>query len=97
MKTSKTELCAKRAQAWEDCKNFLESHRQKDGTLTAEDKKTYDKMVETVDALKAEIKNLEACCQSAQDRRPGNRKSIQLLPQALCRLPQRSSHEERDP
>ena len=59
MKTSKTELCAKRAQAWEDCKNFLESHRQKDGTLTAEDKKTYDKMVETVDALKAEIKTLE--------------------------------------
>ena len=59
MKTSKTELCAKRAQAWEDCKNFLESHRQKDGTLTAEDRATYDKMVATVDALKTEIKTLE--------------------------------------
>lgn len=59
MKTSRTELCAKRAQAWEDCKNFLEAHRQKDGTLTAEDKAVYDKMVATVDALKAEIKTLE--------------------------------------
>ena len=59
MKTSKTELCAKRAQAWEDCKNYLEAHRQKDGTLTAEDKAVYDKMVATVDALKAEIKTLE--------------------------------------
>ena len=59
MKTSKTELCAMRNKAWSDCKDFLESHRQKDGTLTVEDKATYDEMLKTVDALKDEIKTLE--------------------------------------
>ena len=59
MKTSKTELCARMNKEWEDCMAFLENHRQADGTISAEDKAVYDKMVAHVDSLKAEISLLE--------------------------------------
>lgn len=44
---------------WEDCKAFLENHRQADGTISAEDKAIYDEMVKKVDAYKAEIALLD--------------------------------------
>ena len=59
MKTSKTELCARMNKEWEDCKAFLENHRQDDGTISAEDKAIYDEMVKKVDAYKAEIALLD--------------------------------------
>ena len=49
----------KRAKAWETAKAFLEMKRDADGTVSAEDAATYDKMVETVDQLGAEIARLE--------------------------------------
>ncbi|MBQ7292565.1 MAG: hypothetical protein IJW79_02360 [Clostridia bacterium] len=36
-----TELCTKRAKAWEAAKAFLDSHRTEKGTLSAEDDATY--------------------------------------------------------
>lgn len=49
----------KRAKAWGTAKAFLEMKRDTDGTVSAEDAATYDKMVETVDQLGAEIARLE--------------------------------------
>lgn len=59
MKTSRTELSARMNRAWEDCKAFLEDHRQEDGTISAEDKAVYDEMVKKVDALKTELELLD--------------------------------------
>ena len=36
MKTSKTELLARKNQAWNDCKDFLDSHTNEDGIISAE-------------------------------------------------------------
>lgn len=57
---TKTELQVKRAKAWDDCKAFLESHRNDNGVLNAEDNATYDKMVAIVDGIGAEIDRMEA-------------------------------------
>ena len=57
---TKTELQVNRAKAWDDCKAFLESHRNESGLLSAEDNATYDKMVAVVDGLTAEIERVEA-------------------------------------
>ena len=59
MATTINELRAKRAQAWEAAKNFLESHRTEKGILTAEDDATYTRMEQDIDALGKEIKRLE--------------------------------------
>ena len=48
-----------RAKAWEACKNFLDSHRTENGTLTAEDNATYEKMEAEVMALGREIERME--------------------------------------
>ena len=48
-----------RAKAWEACKNFLDSHRTENGTLTAEDNATYEKMEVEVVALGREIERME--------------------------------------
>lgn len=57
---TKTELQVKRAKAWDDCKAFLESHRNDNGVLTAEDNATYNEMVAVVDSIGAEIERMEA-------------------------------------
>ena len=38
------ELREKRAKAWDTARDFLDSKRQADGTLSEEDSKTYDAM-----------------------------------------------------
>ena len=38
------ELYAKRASAWEAAKQFLDTHRMENGTLSAEDGAVYDRM-----------------------------------------------------
>ena len=38
------EMYAKRATAWEAAKKFLDTHTMEDGTMSAEDGATYDKM-----------------------------------------------------
>jgi len=38
------ELIEKRAKAWEAAKNFVDTHEDKNGNLSAEDSATYTKM-----------------------------------------------------
>ncbi len=53
------ELREKRANLWEKAKNFLETHRREDGTVSAEDTATYERMEADVVSLGNEIKRLE--------------------------------------
>ena len=59
-------LREKRANLWNETKAFLESHRDEDGTVSAEDNATYEKMEADVVALGKEIDRLER--QAAIDR-----------------------------
>lgn len=53
------ELRAKRAALWQKAKDFLDSHTDEDGRLTAEDAATYDSMEAEVVAMKQAIDRLE--------------------------------------
>ena len=59
-------LREKRANLWNETKAYLESHRAEDGTVSAEDNATYEKMEADVVALGKEIDRLER--QAAIDR-----------------------------
>ena len=48
-----------RARAWEACKNYLDTHRTENGTLSAEDNAAYERMEAEVVALGNEIKRME--------------------------------------
>ena len=54
-----TELRNKRAKTWEAAKAFLDSHRNADGFLSAEDDATYTNMENEITALGNEISRLE--------------------------------------
>ena len=54
------ELRAKRNQAWEAAKAFVETKRNSDGLLSEEDAKTYAEMEKKVQAYGAEIERMEA-------------------------------------
>lgn len=60
------ELRAKRNQAWEAAKAFVETKRNKDGLLTAEDAATYSQMEQKVKDYSTEIDRMER--QEAMDR-----------------------------
>ena len=53
------ELREKRAKAWDTARDFLDSKRQADGTLSEEDSKTYDAMEATIVNLGKEIQRME--------------------------------------
>ena len=53
------ELREKRTKLWESAKNYLETHRRDDGTVSAEDTATYEKMETDVVNLGNEIARLE--------------------------------------
>jgi len=53
------ELREKRAKAWEATKAFLDSHRNADGVLSAEDDATYTRMENEINDLGKEIARLE--------------------------------------
>jgi HK97 family phage major capsid protein len=55
------ELRENRARAWEQAKAFLDTHRTENGTLSAEDAATYDRMEADVVNLGKEIERLERC------------------------------------
>ena len=65
------ELREKRNTAWENAKDFLETHRMENGLISAVDAKTYDKMVQDIQNYGEEIARLEQL-QSMEDtlRRP---------------------------
>ena len=52
-------LREKRANLWNETKEFLDSHRGEDGLISAEDNATYEKMEADVVALGKEIERLE--------------------------------------
>lgn len=49
------ELINKRANAWEEAKQFLDSHTQENGTMTAEDAQTYERMEADIENLSSQI------------------------------------------
>ncbi len=53
------EMIAKRTQAWEAAKAFLETRRDKDGLLSAEDAETYAQMEQKVKNYTAEIARMQ--------------------------------------
>ena len=53
------QLREKRAKLWEETKQFLDEHTDKDGKLSAEDAETYDRMEKDVVALGKDIERLE--------------------------------------
>ena len=53
------ELRTKRAKLWEGTKAFLETHRQENGTLSAEDDAAYSKMEQEIADLGREIDRME--------------------------------------
>lgn len=53
------ELREKRAKAWESAKAFLDSHRNENGVLSAEDDATYTRMEKDITDLGKEISRLE--------------------------------------
>ena len=53
------ELREKRAKAWDTARDFLDSKRRPDGTLSAEDGKTYDALEQTIVDLGKEVQRLE--------------------------------------
>lgn len=53
------ELREKRAEAWDTARDFLDSKRRPDGTLSEDDSKTYDAMEQTIVDLGKEIQRLE--------------------------------------
>ena len=52
-------LREKRASLWDAAKKYRDAHIGTDGTMTAEDAATYDRMVDDVDRMKKEIDRLE--------------------------------------
>ena len=52
------ELRAKRAALWQKAKDFLDSHTDEDGRLTAEDAATYDSMEAEVVEMKQALDRL---------------------------------------
>ena len=60
MKTSKTELLARKNAAWKNCKDFLDAHTNAEGIISAEDKAIYDEMLAKVDAYDAQIALLDS-------------------------------------
>lgn len=49
----------KRANLWDAAKKYRDAHIGDDGTMSAEDAATYDRMVEDVDRMKTEVERLE--------------------------------------
>ena len=53
------ELFAKRASAWEAAKRFLDTHTLENGTLSAEDAATYERMEADIQAITAQIERMQ--------------------------------------
>lgn len=67
------ELIKKRAKVWETAKNFVETHENSNGVLSAEDTATYNKMEQEIEDLTAAIdRQQRAADREAQLARPVN-------------------------
>ena len=71
IKMNVQELMDKRAKLWEEAKNFLDTHEDKDGKLSAEDAATYEKMEsDIVDIGKAIDRHERRSAMDAQMSKP---------------------------
>lgn len=61
------ELCENRNRAWEQAKAFLDGHRTENGTLSAEDAATYERMEADVVSIGKEIERMERARQIDED------------------------------
>ena len=57
--TTIKELLAKRANLWENAKDFLNTHQDANGLLSAEDAATYDKMEADIQSYTAQIERMQ--------------------------------------
>lgn len=82
-------LREKRAKLWNDTKAFLDSHRDGDGMVSAEDNATYEKMEADVVALGKEIERLER--QAAIDRELDQSTASPLVSAPIARTPEQKA------
>lgn len=60
------EMRAKRANAWDEAKKFLDTHTNSDGTMSAEDAATYDRMENDITNLTNNIQRMERAEEAAR-------------------------------
>ena len=60
------EMRAKRANAWDEAKKFLDTHTNSDGTMSAEDAATYDRMENDITSLTNNIQRMERAEEAAR-------------------------------
>jgi len=53
------DIISKRASLWEETKNFLDSHVQENGTMSAEDAQTYERMEADINNMTAQIERMQ--------------------------------------
>ena len=87
-------LREKRAKLWNDTKAFLDSHRDGDGMVSAEDNATYEKMEADEVALGKEIERLER--QAAIDRELDQPTASPLVSAPVARTPEQKSGRASD-
>ena len=67
------ELIEKRAKVWETAKNFVDTHEDKNGNLSAEDKETYSRMEAEIEELTNSIERQQRAERREQElSKPGN-------------------------
>jgi len=84
------ELREKRAKAWDTARDFLDSKRQADGTLTEEDSKTYDAMEATIVNLGKEIQRMERQAEIEADMAKATSAPILTTPTAQNTEPEKT-------
>ena len=84
------ELREKRAKAWDTARDFLDSKRQADGTLSEEDSKTYDAMEATIVNLGKEIQRMERQAEIEADMAKATSAPILTTPAAQNTEPEKT-------
>lgn len=87
-------LREKRAKLWNDTKAFLDSHRDGDGMVSAEDNATYEKMEADVVALGKEIERLER--QAVIDRELDQPTASPLVSAPVAHTPEQKAGRASD-
>ena len=91
-----TELYNKRASAWEEAKKFLDTHTQENGTMTAEDAATYEKMEADISNLSKQIERQQRLDEMENIMRQPASTPITNMPAGLsCGTPCRSAPTPR--
>ena len=84
------ELREKRAKAWDTARDFLDSKRQADGTLSEEDSKTYDTMEATIVNLGKEIQRMERQAEIEAEMAKATSSPILTTPTAQSPTPEKT-------